>query len=720
MNALADGPGKRDASIMTTAGYRIGVDIGGTFTDAVAVAPDGERAVGKVSTTSREFASGFFGAIDAAAVALGRSTAELLADTSLLAHGTTVGINALVTGDVARTALVTTKGHGDAIRIMAGGGRILGASLEELLDYQRSSRADPVVPQEHVFEINERIDRDGKVVVALSDDELDKTIDALLAADIEAIAISLLWSFANPVHEERVLQRLRARCPTLFASASHLIAPRIGEYPRTVSTVLNAQIGPLMRGYIEDIVSGARARGYRGDVLFGQSAGNLANAEQAALFPLLTLQSGPVAGVVGSARTSAEMGYSNVIVTDMGGTTLDVAAIASNVVGYSHENEVVRQLAYLRKVDVESVGAGGGSIAWVHEDSGSLRVGPHSAGAQPGPICYARGGTQVTVTDADLVLGILSPDRPLAGGLRLDRESALRAVTELGERLGLSPEECAAGIVEIVDSRMEDLIRRVTVQRGADPRSYVLWAFGGASGAHAGLYGRGIGVEEVVFPLGDLASVWSAYGLTCLDHARSFEANAALRTPLDLMRLSETFEQLESRAFAYARSVELEKPRLERVAAMKYPLQVHQLEIDCPPGAVDEAFARSLVDSFHRAYEARFGPGTGYREAGAEITSIRVTIGSPSEATALRREATTEALLAPAETRDVYWRELGARVATPIAAGIDLHPGARLRGPAIVESPHTTVAVRPGQSLRRDAFGNLVLTLSSPRSERER
>jgi N-methylhydantoinase A len=475
-----------------------------------------------------------------------------------------------------------------------------------------------------------------------------------------------------------------------------------------------------MRGYIEDIVAGAKARSYKGEVLFGQSAGNLANVEQAALFPLMTLQSGPVAGVVGSARSAAEMGYSNVIVTDMGGTTLDVAAIESNLVGYSHENEVVRQLAYLRKVDVESVGAGGGSIAWLHEDSGSLRVGPQSAGAEPGPICYSRGGTRVTVTDADLVLGILSPDRPLAGGLRLDREAALRAVTELGQRLDLSPEECAAGIVEIVDSRMEDLIRRVTVQRGADPRSYVLWAFGGASGAHAGLYGRGIGVDEVVFPLGDLASVWSAYGLTRLDHARSFEANAALRTPLDLKRLSATIEQLESRAFAYARSVGLESPRLEREAAMKYPLQVHQLDIDCPSGAVGADFARALVDSFHQAYEARFGPGTGYREAGAEITSLRVTIGSPPETTILRRAAMTEAELRPTETRDVYWRELGSRVATPIAAGVDLHPGGHLLGPAIVESPHTTVAVRPGQKLRRDAFGNLVLTLSNERGTQTR
>ena len=392
-----------DADPMPDPGYRIGVDIGGTFTDAVIAAPDGSLVVGKVSTTPPDFATGFFAAIDAAAATLGLDTRSLLARTRTLAHGTTVGINALVTGDVARVALVTTKGHGDAIRIMGGGGRILGASLEELLDYRLSSRADPVVPKERVFEIDERIDRQGGIVVALSDPAIEAVIERIRAMAIEAVAISYLWSFANPVHERRTAERIRARCPGLFVCTSHEVAPRIGEYPRTVSTVLNAQIGPLMRGYIDEIVRGARTRGFPGDVLFGQSEGGLSTADQASRFPLTTLQSGPVAGVVGSALAGLEMGQPDIIVTDMGGTTLDVATVEAGRVAYRYENEVVRQLAYLRKVDVESIGAGGGSIAWIHEDSGSLRVGPRSSGARPGPICYGRGGREVTVTDADVV-----------------------------------------------------------------------------------------------------------------------------------------------------------------------------------------------------------------------------------------------------------------------------------------------------------------------------
>ena len=699
--------------VMGSPGYRIGVDIGGTFTDAVVVTPEGRLVVGKVSTTPPDFATGFFGAIEAAArsLDLDLEPEALLRETRLLAHGTTVGINALVTGDVARVALLTTKGHGDAIRIMAGGGRILGASLEELLDYQLSSRADPVVPKQYVYEVNERIDRQGEVVVAIRDDEIDAVVDQLRADAIEAVAIAYLWSFANPAHEIRTAERIRERAPDLFLSTSHELAPRIGEYPRIVSTVLNAQIGPLMRGYVHEILSGARSRGFSGEVLFGQAEGALSSAEQAERFPLFTLQSGPVAGVVGAARAGAEMGQNHVIVTDMGGTTLDVSTVEAGGVVFRHENELVRQLAYLRKVDVESVGAGGGSIAWVHQDSGSLRVGPRSAGAQPGPICYGRGGREVTVTDADLVLGLLSPERALAGGLRLDLDAAERGLMALGAPLDLSAEECAAGVVEIVDSRMEDLIRRVTVQRGADPRSFVLWAFGGASGAHAGFYGKGIGVREVVFPLNDIASVWSAYALTRLDHARTFEANAALRTPIDPDTLATALGALEREARDYAERVGLGPVELVRRAGMKYPLQVHEVEIECPNGKVDEALVASLVQGFHTAYEARYGQGTAYAAAGAEITSLRVTVRAPAEVPPLVHEATREARAQPASQRGVYWHEPAARIDTPIYDGRTLTPGAFLEGPGVIEYPNTTIAVRPGQHLRSDAFGNLVLDL---------
>jgi N-methylhydantoinase A len=699
--------------VPTTDGFVVGVDIGGTFTDAVAVSPDGELFIGKVLTTPEDFSHGFFGAIAAAAGAAGLDERALLSSATRVSHGTTVGINALVTGAVAKVALLATSGHGGAIRAKGGEGRILGATLEEVLDYAASSQADPLVAPEQVYELSERVDRDGAVVVALSTAEVEEVIAGFEAAGIEAVAISLLWSFANPDHERAVAAVVRRLRPDLFVSTSLEVAPRIGEYGRTASTVMNAQIGPLMLGYIDRIVAGAAARGFRGEVLFGQAEGGLVPASEARRFPLVTLQSGPVANVMGSAVAGSQMGYRNLVVADMGGTTLDAALIDDGRVGYLEEAELVRQRVYLRKVDVESIGAGGGSIAWIDEGAGTLRVGPASAGAVPGPVCYGRGGRQPTVTDADLVLGILDPERPLASGMRLDREGAWRAMEQLGAVLGLDAQQCAAGVVAIVDSRMEDLLRRVTIQRGQDPRSLVLWASGGASGAHAGLFGPGIGVGEVVFPLGNVASVWSAYGLTLLDHLRTFQADAALSTPLDLARLAEVLDGLEVQATAYADEHGLVDAELLRRAEMKYPLQMYTVEVDLPPGEVGEKWADGLLDAFHEAYQRRFGPGTGYAEAGAAVTALRVTVQAAGVARPLAEHALRPAAATSAGQRDVYWGEVGEEIMTPLYWGPDLVPGAHVTGPAIAEFPNTTVVARPGQSLRLDGFGNLVLVLDA-------
>ena len=693
------------------AGYCIGVDIGGTFTDAVIVAPEGAISAGKASSTPHDFSIGFFRAIAAGAESLGLGERDLLTATHKIAHGTTIGINALVTGTVCTAALFATKGHGDAIRTMAGQGRMLGASIEELLDYQSSSKPPPVVPRRQVFEISERVDHRGDVVIAISDDDLHRAIDQFESMDIEAVAISFLWGFVNPAHEQHAARIVRSRCPSMFVSCSHEVAPRIGEYGRATATVMNAQLGPLMVQYIDRLTDGARARGYAGEVLFGQVEGGLVPAAIAQRFPIMTVQSGPVAGVVGSALAGAQMDFRNIVVADMGGTTLDVATIEDSRVSYREESELVRQLVYVRKVDVESIGAGGGSIAWINPTNNRLRVGPQSAGATPGPICYGRGGTDVTVTDADVVLGILNPDRPLADGLVLDIDAARRGVALLGERLGLDELQCAAGIVEIIDTRMEDLIRRATVQRGHDPRTFVLWGFGGASGAHAGLFGRGIGVREVVFPLNNTASVWSAYGLALLAQTRTFQANVFLRSPFDLAQLSATLAELESRALDYAGEHAMGDIELIRRADMKYPLQVYEVETELPPGAVDAAFSAALLEAFHRTYDARFGPGSGYTEAGAMISAVRVTVRGVERPLPIAKAEYPTAAATVDHERPVYWRELAARIATPVYWGPQLAPWMRLRGPTIVEYPHTTIAVRPGQAFHLDDFGNIVLTL---------
>ena len=703
---------------MTRGGrYLVGVDIGGTFTDCAIIDAGGAIATGKVPTSPADLASGFFAAIDAAAASLGLDAERVLAAADKLAHGTTAGTNALVTGRVARVALLTTRGHPDAIRIMNDMGRALGASIEEQLDWSISSRPDPIVPRRQVFEITERVDYSGDVVVGLREADVEAALDRFAAQEIEAAAIAFLWSFANPAHEIRTRELVERRYPDLYVSCSHQVAPRIGSYQRTTATVMNAQIGPLMRAYIDRIADGARRRGYRGPLLMAQCDGGLLPADAARELPIGTLQSGPVGGIAGAAKASAAVDDPDVIVADMGGTTFDVGAFSGGVLRRRNESVIERHLTHLRKVDIESVGAGGGSIAWLDRESGVLRVGPRSAGADPGPICYGRGGTEVTVTDADLVLGVLDPERPLAGGLRLDAEAAREAIAALGRRIGLDVLRCAAGIVEIVDRRMEDLLRRVTIQAGRDPRRFSLWAYGGASAAHVGLFARGLGVRRVLVPLGETASVWSACGCALLDPQRRHETSTFLKTPVDLDALRAQLARLEREALGHAQVLGLGAGEfaLERSADMKYALQVFEVETPLPPGPaeqVDQAWLERLIAAFERAYADRFGPGTGYAAAGVTLTALRAVVRATGAAPALRRPPVPpRAAAGPAGSRSVFWKEYDDMAATPVFDGPELSAGARVAGPAIVEYPTTTVAVRPGQALSVHPAGHLVLDL---------
>ena len=722
-----DSPGGvwNNAAVRRADRYFVGVDVGGTFTDCAVIDAGGAIATGKAPTTPADLSGGFFASIDAAAAALGLDAERVLASTVKLAHGATAGVNALVTGAVARTALLTTRGHPDAIRIMNDMGRALGASIEEQLDWSISSRPEPIVPRRQVFEITERVDYAGDAVVALREADVEAAIDRFDGDGIEAVAIAFLWSFANPAHEIRAREIVRRRRPDLFVSCSFEAAPRIGAYPRTTATVMNAQIGPLMRSYLDRIAEGARRRGYRGPLLLAQCDGGLLPADAARELPIGTLQSGPVGGIAGAAKASAAVDDHDVIVADMGGTTFDVGAFSGGVLRRRNESVIERHLTHLRKVDVESVGAGGGSIAWLDRESGVLRVGPRSAGADPGPICYGRGGTEVTVTDADLVLGVLDPERPLAGGLRLDVGAARAAVADLGGRIGLDAERCAAGIVEIVDRRMEDLLRRVTIQAGRDPRRFSLWAYGGASAAHVGLFARGLGVKRVLIPLGETASVWSACGCALLDRQRRFESSTFLKTPFDLAELGAQLARLERQALDYAKALGLGAGEfvLERTADLKYALQVFEVETplpDGPPqgpsdGSADTAWDTRLVAAFERAYADRFGPGAGYAAAGVTLTALRVVVRSTGAAPALRRPPAESGEAAePARSRAVFWKEYDQSAETPVFDGPALPAGARIEGPAIVEYPTTTAAVRPGQTLSVHPAGHLVLDLRGP------
>jgi N-methylhydantoinase A len=704
--------------------FFIGVDIGGTFTDCAVVTELGEAFVGKVPTTHDDLSRGFFDSIGAAAAAIGLGVETLLRAADRLAHGTTVGINALVTREGARVGFLTTKGHGDAIRIMDNSGRVTGVSVEEILHYAESRQPRQLLHRNDIAEITERVDCDGRVVVELDEDDVRRSVAAFLEREVEAIAISYLWSFRNPEHERRTAEIVRSLAPDLFVTASHEVAPRLGEYPRAAATVMNAYIGPLMTRYVDRIVAGARERGFGGRVLFAHCEGGLVVDEAAKQEPILTLQSGPVGGVMASAVVGAAEGMESIIATDMGGTTLDVSVIHGGRPTTADLAKIEQHEVHLRKVDVESIGAGGGSVAWIDEGTGTLRVGPRSAGAVPGPACYGLGGREATVTDADVVLGILNPQGVLGGGLALDAGAAWDAVERLGKRLGIPTRECAAGIVEIVDSRMEDLVRRVTLQRGHDPRDFTLWAYGGQGGAHATLFAQGLGVRSVVVPMNDLASVWSAYGVATAELVRTRDIPVYVLSPFDedarleIVAAFESLEEMITNDFAEM-GVAPGEVVFERSADLKYALQVFEVETPCPdlgsPAGLDD-----LVAAFERRYEQQYGPNSGYRAAGFAVTALRlrgnVAWARPMFPTKVEATGAPE----PSAMREVYWYELREAIETSIYDGHLVGPGHEIEGPAVLEYRDTTVVVRPGQTLRVDSRGSLVITLASPTSVDER
>ena len=691
--------------------YSIGTDIGGTFTDCVVVDDEGTITTGKAPSTPPNFAIGFFDAITDAAQKLDLSLEQLFDEAKILVHATTAATNAMVERKGSSVGLLTTRGHGEAILVMRGGGRSKGLEVDDLLYIPGTYKPTPIVPRELIYEVTERVDCFGDVITPLNEAEVRAGIRALLDAGAETIAVGFLWSFMNPAHERRVGELVEEVAPGTFTSLSADIAPQVGEYYRIVATVFNSYIGPLMADYVGEIEDGARAKGAARPPLFAQCIGGTVPADEVKRRPLFTMDSGPVSGLVASNFLGSEFGYSNIITADMGGTTFDVAVIADNSPRRREGTTLNKYHMYLPMLDVESIGAGGGSIAWIDPASRTMKVGPRSAGAEPGPMCYGLGGTEPTVTDADVVLGIVNPNRFLGGRRKLDPEAARNGIAALGDQIGLSAEETASGIVEIIDNMMADKIRRMTVYRGHDPRDFVVFAYGGAGPTHAGAFARALAVPAVVIPIGNIASVLSAMGTISGDVAHIFDRVTRLAAPFDMEVIGEDFESIEQRAIEQLRTDGFDGDQigLSRVVSMKYGAQVFDIEVPFDQSRPSE----QLVALFEQTYEQRFGKDSGYAPAGIEIIRERVeAVGLLPRPVLTRRnggERTNgHGRRKPVETRPVWWREEGKHVETPIyhAIGWGEDP---VEGPAVIELPDTTIAVRPGERIESDDFGNLII-----------
>jgi N-methylhydantoinase A len=698
--------------------YMVGVDIGGTFTDCAVFDDEAGRFVtGKAPTTPENPAAGFFNALEAAASAMGLEVRSLLSRAATLVNGTTVGTNAIVTKRGAKVGLLTTVGHGEALMIMRGGGRTKGLSIDELLYIPGASKPEPLVSPDCIEEIAERVDCKGDVIVRLDERGAEAAIRRLLSKGIEALAICLLWSPMNPAHELALAAVARRVAPDLFVSCSHEVSPMVGEYPRAVATVFNACIGPLMKRYVGGLEKQSREAGYGGGMLFAQCVGGCVPAAQAAGVPLYTVDSGPVSGIAASSILGPKMGYPNIITTDMGGTTFDVGIVYQGA-GLTRSTTVLgRYEMAVSMVDVVSIGAGGGSIAYVDSASGSIRVGPRSAGAEPGPMCYAGGGVEPTVTDANVVLGIIDPDYFLGGKRKLDAALAREGVGRLAAALGLGLEETAAGICQIVDNMMAGEIRRMTLFRGYDPREFVVFAFGGGGPTHAGAYARELGVKQVVVPLGNCAAVWSALGTYAGGVVHVYDRNEFMREPLKAQVLNSIFAEMEEHAAQQLKSEGFGRSKMEfeRFISLKYGAQISSLEIPFPAAGLAADDVDALIADFEASYTKRYGEGAGFREAGVEVVKLRLrAVGllpevNPAKvfiATANGRGA------ASIGRRRVYWWEATDFLDTPVLDGDRLAPGQEVNGPAIIELPHTTMPVRPGQTAHLDEYGNIVLNVT--------
>ena len=687
--------------MVDSAAIRLAADVGGTFTDIAAFnETTGELELGKTLTTPSRLVSGIENGV-------ARTSARFEA-ARLFLHGTTVAINTILERSGARCALLTTQGFRDIYEI----GRVNRPESYNLF----FKRHVPLIDRDLRFEIRERIDAQGAVLIKLDEAEVLAVVAAAVAQGVESIAILFLHSYRNPTHEQRVKEIIERDFPQLFVSASHELSQEYREFERTSTAAANAYVGPRVRHYLSEMETHLDHAGFDGTFLIVQSTGGLFDVADARRSCIRMLESGPAAGVIGTKALCDSIGMRNAIAFDMGGTTAkagviyngDVLMTGSSLIGGYATGLPIQ----MPMIDIQEVGTGGGSIARV-EVGNALRVGPESAGAQPGPVCYGLGGREPTITDANLVLGRLGADRFLGGEMQLDIEAARLALTErIAAPLGLDPVEAAEGILRIATTKMAHVVRWVTTERGLDAADFVLVAYGGAGPLHAAMVARELQIGTVVIPRAP--GHFSAYGMLVADLRRDF-VNTWF-TPLadaSFTVMEELFVEMETRGRATVTrgQATLAGTSVRRAADMRYVGQEHAVTVDLPLELFRTQDRDGIKSRFDAVHQTRYGFSVAHEKA--EIVSLRSAIVGEMRKPAFEHIAKGGPHAPPGAfrgTRPVYFAGTGF-ADTPTYHRSALEAGNRIAGPALIEEHASTTVVHPGDNVEVDAFGDLIIEI---------
>lgn len=695
-------------------GYIVGIDIGGTFTDCVALDDRGNVTSVKVPSTPPVFEEGFQNALRAVAGAVGRPLEDFLGAVDHVLHGTTVATNVMLQGSGAKVGIITTRGHRDATLIMKGHGRVAGLPISSLTHPQVTEKPPPLVPRRLIKEVDERIDVAGDVVVPLNREAVREAGRELLAAGCTAIAVCFLWSFRNDEHERAAKEELATVLPDGFpVIGSAEVVPRWGEYERFMACVLSAYLAPETDRYLERVRSTFES--LREEVLIIQCTGGVTPLSRAGSAAVFLIGSGPVGGVIGSEVLMHRHGIEDALCTDMGGTSFDVGLIVQGRALRTRKAIVDQYEYHVPAIDVRSIGSGGGSIIWQDPTSLTMRVGPRSAGAYPGPPCYGRGGTEPTVTDANVMIGYIDPNYFLGGELRLDVDLSKRAMEPVAAAHEMSVEDAAAGAIHIVENQMAELLRKMTLEQGFDPRNFTVLAYGGAASLHATSYARHLGAREVIVPGANIASVWSAFGIASSDPGLVKEAPVLLGQPFAVDDVVVPLHKLRDAAMADLRAQGWNSADaiFDVSADVKYKGQLHVIEVplyqDRRQNDELEIDLDHVFSEFERLYAQKYGEGTGFSEAGFAIDALRLRARVPIPKPVYHANGHGAAGGGKKSEREVYWPHLRQRRTVPVYDGPST---TEVVGPAIVEYPFTSIVLHDGDHMRVTEFGDARITLA--------